>query len=512
MLSATASGGNPPYSYSWSGRVSGSGSTMPFSAFRHGSYTESVTVTDSAGHTAAASCGISVSASAPSISPTGLEINLAATPIDKYFDYNADDGGNPILDGCSTTITVQQCLRQYFQSGANNWVAQGVTGVRFFFTLAGGWYSMPFDGAGNVTTKWRSELHQFFADLKTYGIQNVTPTPVLGDWSGNAAPQQITVTTCGVSATRYFVPWLPYGYELRFDQNNNSFYVPDQTCDTDSYARAAATPDNVWWGWDRFFNVMDTVLAEAYSTGLGINSLDWDQEHNLSDFTVMARTIYDNTHSVNVLQSLQNLMRNHNFDPSRVIPSVVNWAPEVATFDCGTVYGDSAMLLGVSSMLGALAGPNGKFGSAPNQSAESGLWCAQSYDTTGMTSLPVSANPIPTSLDIHTSNNYPSDSDTVSWSALFHTNYWKLLENHNLTGSFLMFGETNPIWAGSAGCSAWTATQAQDMLTGYLQSDLFKYHSGGVVMRPFHDINVQHSGNNCLVSPNVLNPPYNIFP
>ncbi len=76
-----------------------------------------------------------------SYAATTTEVNIAGVPIDNYFGAN---GGQ--LPSCNSGWTVQQCVEYFFNNNPNkapyytpdNYVAQGVTGVRFFFTLRGG--------------------------------------------------------------------------------------------------------------------------------------------------------------------------------------------------------------------------------------------------------------------------------------------------------------------------------------------------------------------------------------
>ncbi|MCC6231350.1 MAG: PKD domain-containing protein, partial [Verrucomicrobiales bacterium] len=75
-VSATPSGGSAPYTYAWSGAVSGTGQSASFTPTSAGTYTGSVTVTDSASHQASASCPVAVSQPGtpqPLVLPTSLK-------------------------------------------------------------------------------------------------------------------------------------------------------------------------------------------------------------------------------------------------------------------------------------------------------------------------------------------------------------------------------------------------------------------------------------------------------
>lgn len=224
------------------------------------------------------------------ISPTAVQINLGPFPVDHYWDLNTD-GSRPLVDGCSQSITVQQCVQQLFSTGSGNWRSQGVTGVRFFFTMAGGWYSTPFDSNGNVQSTWTSKLNSFFSDLRSYGIQYVTPTPVFDGWSGPPSMMQSrsVYRSCdGTYVTRNFFPWLPYP----LDPNDSNY--PDRSCGNASYFTAPETPNDIFWGWTRFFNLMDAVMTQAQAATLVIDGLDYFQESNMGQFTIQGRMIYDN--------------------------------------------------------------------------------------------------------------------------------------------------------------------------------------------------------------------------
>lgn len=449
------------------------------------------------------------------IRPTAVEINLSAFPVDRYFDMNVN-GSSPLINGCATNITVRQCVQQLFSTGTNNWRSQGVTGVRFFFTLAGGHFSTPFDSAGNVRTQWSDNLYWFFYDLKGFGILKVTPTPVFDSWSGPSNMMQSRyVSTCGTWKTLNFVPWLPYG----LDPSDSNY--PERTCQNNSYFSAAQTPSDIFWGWTRFFNLMDTVLIKAQATGLIVDALDYFQETNFS-FTVYARMIYDNYRGVNVLQALRDRMTWRGFSAGRISPSANHATPTVGAFDCGSYYGDSAMLLPLSELAASFAGAYGKFGDPP-YSAQYGLACFSSYDDSAnpMISLPTSYSQ-PTFIDIHSQAVYrtapfPSGVEDLSATAAraknFYSGVWSFMQYRGRTNDYVVFGETNPV--DNVGCSEWTATQADAMLNGvsgqyngYKNSTLFANRASSVVMRPWHRTEY---GFSCTPSPNRINPPFDPF-
>jgi len=458
----------------------------------------------------------------PGIYPTAVEINLAAVPIDRYFQPNTS-GSDPLVSGCPTTITVRDCFRQLFATGANNWWSQGVSGVRFFFTLANGHYSDPFDGAGAVKETWKYNLGWFFRDLASYGIRRVTPTPVFDTWSGPAtAIQERIVTECddpqtqeneGVTVTRYFVSWLPYGLEKRFRPNcpggAAECYWPERTCDNDSYYLAAQ--NTTFWGWSRFFELIDVVLAKASVARLALDALDYFQETSMM-FTVQARMIYDDHRDVDVLEELRSRMSKYGFSRDRVAPSANQVKPTVAGHDCPSYYRDSAMLLHLSELSAAIGGPPGKIGEPSYGNAQDGLACDAGFDPNNpLIPLPVWHSQ-PTFIDIHSQATYPSLSDTATRAKNFYSAIWAFMQKNSRTENYVAFGETNPVGCGSE----WTAQQADAMLygmpgegNGYRNSSLFANRPGSVAMRPWH--RTEYGFPSCPPSPHVINPPFNPF-
>jgi len=438
--------------------------------------------------------------SVPSIAPSSFEINLSAVPLDQYNT----PGSGGLIFGC-TANTVRLCVQQLFQSNPYNYRAQGVTGVRFFFTLAGGYHSTPFDAAGNVNPVWSQNIYDFFSDLKLYGITKVTPTPVFDTWSGPVSMMQaISATSCGEPVTLNFVPWLPYGLDLTEN-------YPDRSCGNQSYSQAAHNP--IFWGWTRFFNLMNTVLSRAAQAQLSVNALDYYQETNMADFTVMARFIYDfyppgAGTSVDVLTELRNRMTSNGFSAGRIAPSANGPAkPTPASANCTNWYGDSALLETLTAQTAAIAGPWSKFGVPPFHSEfDYSLKCynpaTDPAEDETMPSIPVWHSQ-PTFTDMHSQKMYATDADTTTFSNSFHSLLWTFLVNRGLSGNDVVFGETNPV-----NCDGWTSTAAAAMITGYKSSTLYANAGARVTMRPWHRT---ETGSACVSSPHVINPPFNPF-
>ena len=388
-----------------------------------------------------------------------------------------------------------------------------MTGVRFFFTLAGGYYGAPFDASGNVQQQWSNNLYNFFRDLRSYGIEQVTPTPVFAAWSGTGMITR-TVLTCtdangngGFIKTLNFLPWLPYG----FDPDDSGF--PERECGNQSYFQAAQTPSDIFWGWEQIFNMMNSVLAQAHAAGIGIGALDYYQETNIADFTVDARMIYDTYRNVDVLGEFRNRMSANGFDPGRVAPSANSGpSPSPASADCPSFYGESAMLMTLSELTAAIAGPWSVVG-VPPSTISNGLRCVNGYDYSQMISLPV-YHTQPTFIDMHSQKVYGSTSETATWAKNFYTDIWAFLQYRGMTGSLVVFGETNPV--DNPGCDEWTRDQADAVINGipganngYKHSTLYQNNAANVIFRPWHD--GTYVNNTCTPSPNIINPPFNPF-
>ena len=438
-----------------------------------------------------------------------VEINISAMPIDQY----QTPGSGALIAGCSSAQTVRQCVQKLFQISPNNpnsYRSQGVTGVRFFFTLANGYYSDPFlEPSGSVKPSWQQNMNLFFADLRSYGITSITPTPVFDTWSGpgQGLPgnrmQQRVVWSCGAWRTLYFVPWLPYGLDTEEQ-------YPDRSCAAAnrSYYDAAHTPSDIFWGWGRFFNLMNTVMSLAQSNRLDLPSLDYFQEAGMGEFTVHARFIYDsdaNSVSTDVLGELRTLMANNGYAPRRVIPSAnIPPSPTPASANCASYYGESALLLNLTAILTAVAGPWAEHG-VPAYHDANGLQCWSPGDPTPPAYGPLISLPVwhsaSTSTDMHAQKIYPTDFEPEIYSQNFHSSIWAFLAYRGLTSNNVVFGEANPV-----SCGGFSSSSAAAMINGYKASTLFSNAAGRVFMRPWHRTEVDFA---CVPSPNVLNPPYN---
>ncbi len=471
------------------------------------------------------------------ISPSRLEVNLASFPVDGYPTTSTgggvtNGGTPPIFPSCPTTDTLRACIQYFFNNNPaygtvnpENFVGQGVTGVRFMFALWGGGSnnnatggtSTPWDVNGNVQAAWLNSLYQLFSDLHKYGIQYVTPDPVMtGTWTAQAGTGPCpaagshlcteAVTSCGSKKTLGFFPWLPFG----LDPNNHN-YVADQGTNQ-AYNCSAANP--IFWGWSKFFNLMGVIAQQAQLAGLTVGEADIDNEINLEQFTVAARLLYDNTTMTSVVQGVGEAMAHYGFSSSRVTIDVGTFnvaAYMGGGYDCGSVYGDSAILDYSSQALAAFGGA--KIGQEPyttygntslpcyNYSSVCGpptltqAWV--SCATAGMISLPVSL-PVPSIQDVHAQpclisgtpgawgSCAPAD-DTTTFAKDLYSDLWSFLSYRGLTGSLMMIGETTSNQPGSTACEGHLPANATQNVNGYLAGTLYASDGANVVMRPWEN-------------------------
>jgi hypothetical protein len=156
--------------------------------------------------------------------PAGKQINLGPMPLDSYWNPNYGILSNT---NCTYGSIIRDCITAHLTRFRN----QGATGVRFFFGLGGGGYSTAFNTNGTVRQAWLNNLDQFFVDLINLGYGKVTPTAVLGFWSGDSASfyTDVPVSTCGGTKTLRLMRWLPYGltttnYWPDCQDDNNGYY------------------------------------------------------------------------------------------------------------------------------------------------------------------------------------------------------------------------------------------------------------------------------------------------
>jgi hypothetical protein len=497
-------------------QTSGLLSGTPISA---GTYTFEVHIANSVGDTQT----VTVSLTTASSVRTSLEINLAALPVDLYDDTQTE---NPYQNGtyyptCPSNVSVRECIRRFFNNNpansptglvvANNYVSQGVTGVRFFFALGGGSSSTPFPVGQTVGATWIHNLKMFFQDLRQWGIQDIAPNLAIdARWGGMLTVQSVpdTCVAGNPSVTLAFLPWLPYG----LDPNSYAPYnngMPNQ-----QYNCGPTNPS--FWGWSPLLaegtGLIDQILGAAQSTGLFVREFEMQNENQIGAFTIQAQMIYDNTTSTNVMQQVSQLMNNHNFPSAATVSVVVSRPSEgSSSIDCPSVYGDSAHIMGSSQLLAAFGGA--KIGSPPfvayngempcdnstllsNCGPQSGPgWAACA--TNGMISIP--SSPVPSVQDVHSKPCLTLGSGACDLSGSTQANATNVAQNiyngiatffsvRNLTSSVLADGETSANQP-NASCDGGTsnAVTSQQNGAGYFMSSLFTNNQTFVRLVPWNN-------------------------
>jgi hypothetical protein len=440
---------------------------------------------------------------------TTTEVNIAGVPIDNYFSAN---GGQ--LPSCNSSWTVQQCIKYFFNNNPNsspytpnNYIAQGVTGVRFFFTLRGGFASTPFDASGNLQTQWLQNFRTFLSDLHSYGIVRVTPTPVIDPgWGDPTFTPNPTINDCTGQIPLMFLPWMPFGYRTTDGvpdcaDNNNGYNIANANTGTNP-----STGEPIFWGWRPLFNLFNQIFAKMSSVGLQLGELDFENEVNLQDFTVYGRLLYDNGHSTDVIGTLRSYAANYGFNQYAITVSVPGDQPSIAAWHCGSLYGDSAYFMKASELLAGYAGPYSLIGLPSGFLYTNHLVCAGS--TAGMISLPVYYR-TPSVTDNHV---YPCvfsfslghcdpNQNTTSTATQMYSDLWTFLQYRGLTANTAMMGETQS----GQNCDNYTAAMATQNVNGYKASRLYANHAGSTTMRVWNnEADVSH----CYVIPTIINPPY----
>ena len=467
------------------------------------------------------------------IAPSSLEVNIGPLPIDKYNQVLAGQAACP-----NPSWTVKQCIANMFRNDPNsapysslNYRKQGVTGVRFQFALGGGYYSKPFTSNGQIQAAWVSRLQEFFHDLKSYGVQRVSPTAALVDnWSasdGNcsgdgcipftrvAAPSaaeqaDLRDPSCQVwTGDRLFVPWLPFGFEV--PATGSGIGRLDTSDGNRAYNCARRPPNSLFWGWNPYLNLVDQILSAARQAGLQVADFDIQNEMNIPDFTVYGRLLYDlNTYpggtSVNVLSEVRERMRRNGFSADRVIGSVQASLSTIPDFTCPSVYGDAASLIKLSGMIAAIGG--GQIGNGFGMTPQYGLACGGSPDL--MVSMPVAWPALPSVVNNHAHicvriNNGTSDvcttQDTTSTARLYHDSLYSFLQYRGMSGAYVIFGESNS----NQNCDGFTKASAQQAIAGYRNSLLYLNKAPDVSFRPWN----YFLGGGCpYIAPVLLNDAY----
>jgi hypothetical protein len=455
------------------------------------------------------------------IEPSGLEVNLGGFPVNGY----PSEANNGFFPTCPTSYTpVQQCVTWFFSNNPaygtvnpENYVAQGVSGVRFQFGLFGGAGSTPWNAAGVVSQAWLTSLEPFFADLKKFGISYVTPTPAMIEtWTTTTLPTPVTnLASCGQTQPMIFFQWLPFG----LDVNNND--LPNEQGNNYTYNCSVTNPS--FWGWTPFFNLMGGVLGQAQAAGLEVRELDIFNEVNLQNFTVEGRMLVDNTTKppTLVIQALGQQMAKYGFSSGRVTLSATTEnlpAADGSSFDCGSVYGDSAFIERTSQLLAAFGGA--AIGQEPYWTYTSnGLTCYNPADppntcgaigspgwtacaTKGMYPLAAS-QAVPTVQDLHAKpcmlsailgGSCVTADDATTFATDLYRDIYTFLAYRGLTGSLVMIGETTSNQPGSVACEGAIQAGATQNVNGFLAGALYASDAPNVVMRPWENASAYDVG------------------
>jgi hypothetical protein len=320
-----------------------------------------------------------------------------------------------------------------------------------------------------------------------------------------------------------FYPWLPYGFEQsnRFDDGQDI-----NTC----YSGGSSNPE-FFWGWAPFESLLSGIIQAAGPQGANVRIEEMDilQERNFYDFTVGARLIYDNVNHVDVLGFIRSTLASGGFDSSRATfsGSATN---TIQGFDCGSIYGDSAMLVKTSEITGAIAGYTGSgwFGQPFPENNVNGLECTEAGQTfIYMAQLPpgqgysqpsvVDVHAYPCNVNPNAAPNASSDcytTDATQNAETLYNDLWAFLQYRGLTGATAVLGESSVVsWNTTPGAQPTDPNYPGDQcpwqpspywaVNGYEASSLYANHASATIFQPFNVLE-----NACYSNPITLSPPY----
>jgi hypothetical protein len=485
------------------------------------------------------------------IYPAIAEVNLGGVPLDRYASNTCGPSGNeecvniahpdpqyavlahcthpvmePLLPRFDKCWTVRRAIKTMFKDdpadpdyNALNYRKQGVTGVRFFFgsngfgsndpngalEVGGGAGNTPLLANGQVNPVWRASLRQFFADLRSYGVQRVTPTPFFEGWGGG----QFIIPGCSIaqdprcdptrpevrttehpSCKLMFQKWVPYGFiwggpgEDSDCQARAGHY--DQLFSSNGYDAAQPNPYFSTASWTNVLNLLDAVLSEAAVAGLDVADLDLFNEMRLTEIPVQARWIYDNKLYRGVLAEVQQRMAAYGFVMTRASYSTTSRETQL-NVTCQSPYGDLGALIDVSELRYALVGD--RFGMPIGVTGPD--WCGDpSALADPMSYLPAVPHYWPTVTNVHTKigndlcSSPPCDATPVA--RLVFNGVWDFLVRYGSTSNYVVFGETlaQPCDAMQfLGPSYDKYTVVRENVTGYTTSSLYANKASTTVQR-----------------------------
>ncbi|MBI1898202.1 MAG: hypothetical protein HYS04_16965 [Acidobacteria bacterium] len=533
-LTLAATGGTPPYSWSvqdpaTNGNLLPSGLSLSAGGVLSGTPTRAgqtygfwIKVTDSLGATATKTFTLAIGPAVQTIyGPSRLEVGLSYMPFDEYdyahlasskFPYSCPPGSS--IRGCFQTVLAE--LR-----------AQGVSGLRIFFTLCGedstplvncgqNWTQVRYKGnLSPPDLSWINRVKDFFGDVKNAGIQNITLTPVHLHGAVYSKPKSQVSSPMGDSQplcadapdTIYFFPTAPIGWK---DVGGSDYYPIGQD-NNNAYNCAPVNPYFV--GWQNQYDVIDAMLAAAQETQLTMSELDFEQELNIEVFPALARFIVDNAQGdsgqANVRDALRYYMSLHGFDPGRVTWAAP-WANStLAGVNCTSVYAGYARTMGADQIAAAIGG--GRIG-IPNSRIigdETGfLSCDNGQGTYPFDMFPMpSYGTQPNILDVHLrpcvadSNTHcvPNDAAAAvqSEARIDFDDIVNYIARFPSTAT-VMLGETHSNTDNGAGalCEGGTLNAPAETVAGFNQSALA---GGSVVFRPW--MQLQSPSGDCFKYP-----------
>ncbi len=278
-----------------------------------------------------------------------------------------------------------------------------------------------------------------------------------------------------------------------------------------SYNCAPANPYFV--GWNNIYTVYDAAMSAVQSAGLIASEFDITNEIDPAFHTVMGRMIVDNKHTgpgINPrpLEAVRYYLNTYGSDYLHASYSTGD-VGTVLSYDCSSLYGDSARLTRTSALVSAIAG--GLFGLG-SISPVNGLPCATipvtSSSTVGMPSTSYPFTP-PTIIDFHTYIGGGASEVT-----LLFNNVWSFYNsfspigwrgyNHDVYTSIFIVGETHS----NVNACGQTKTDASNVVTGYNASSMAG-RSPTVIFRPWNNV---QEGSACYPYPHTINPPYTPVP
>jgi hypothetical protein len=421
-----------------------------------------------------------------------LQANLGWMPFNLYNTTNlaGTSGFGGTVNGtyyssCPSGASVEGC----FQTIMGQLRAQAVTGVRIFIPLCDAFPTCGPSASWNpgqnqAQQTWITNVGNFFYDVKTAGIQNVTITitgsgpiatvPASQTWSP-AYPASMggSCSICGectgdVGTNVEFDPLVPFGMSdgttnpCTGRQGTAGFPLGDYwtTSSNNGYSYAPVNNQN-FIGWTNYFNAINAVLQKA-SGVVNIYGLEISQELAPGTFTALARYFYDNSSPgtappqyvqtvngvsyVNVFAALRSLMSSNSFDPGRVFYSAPWQDANTTTDNCANAYQDYARATNLDETTQTING--GPIGVPSGMTVINGLLCGGVIDSSMINSPIYSSQP--DIVDVHV---YPQVAGTTNTDAMVQQvaaiDYGDIphfLNEAGLTSAAIVIGET---WGGT---------------------------------------------------------------